>query len=87
MFIYWEDTIDTLDGLDQKLTHCGGEIQKAQIFLGDPYTDDTLDGMYYRRLGGELIMVDPKERSLKMPKDFKKQRNLPKQLQALKQEF
>ena len=87
LFVYWLEVDDTVDELDEKLHGCGGEIEKAQLFLGDPFTDDTLDGFYYRRRDGRLILIDPEEHGLAMPDDLPEEGSLPRWARALMQDF
>ena len=87
LFVHWREVDESVEELDERLRRCGGEMQKAQRFLGDPYTDDTLDGMYYRRKGGRMVLVDPEEHGLVMPDDLPADGRLPQWAGALLQDF
>ena len=87
IFIDWWDIQQELCELDEKMVQCGGKIQKAQVFIEDGMIDPSQDGLYYKRINNELVVVDSENRKLIMPDDFPKESDIPQQMQVLLQEF
>lgn len=87
LFVDWWEIEDELDELDKKLIQCGGKIIKAKIFIEDGMIDPSQDGLYYKRVNDELIIVDATKINLKMPEDFPENGAISQQMQALKQDF